>query len=118
MFHLLIIHHMIHIIRKVAKITHCVQECGYERHGDERHDAACDLREECVEELLHVHVGRDAELMRPRDLGVGGVERGGEDGHVEEDAEPLGVADHVHAEQVEKYHGPLAILGMREELKW
>ena len=105
-------------MRKVAKITHCVQKCGYEGHGDERHDAAGDLREERVEELLRVHLGRDAELVRPLDLGVGGVERGGEDGHVEEDAEPLGVADHVHAEQVEKYHGPLAILGMREELKW
>ena len=74
--------------------------------------------EECVEKLLHVHVGRDAELMRTLDLGVGGVERGGEDGHVDEDAEPLGVADHVNAEEIEKYHRTLAILGMREELKW
>ena len=56
--------------------------------------------------------------MRPRDLGVGGVDGGGEDGEVEEEGEPLGVADEVDAQQVEEHHGALPVLGVGEELKW
>ena len=55
--------------------------------------------------------------MRPRDLGVGGVDGGGEDGEIEEEGEPLGVADEVDAQQVEEDHRALPVLGVGEELE-